>query len=233
MKKDVSIVIPTFNEAGNILLLIAKLKQKLRLYNYEIIIVDDNSSDGTGTLVRKKYQKDKRIVCIIRKEKPDLGLSILTGINTATGKVIVGMDADFNHDPGITSGLIEAATYYDLVVASRFIPGGGMVETSRYYTSYLFNMVLRWFLGYPITDNSSGYYAIKKEKLRQLNPTFIYQGYGEYHLRLVYKAKKNHFSFYEIPVYYQKRTYGVSKSKLFQMFITQFKTAIMLLVQGN
>jgi len=228
MKKDVSVVIPTYNEAGNILNLITALKKKLRSYDYEIIIVDDNSNDGTGALVREKYQKDKHIVCILREDRPDLGLSILTGVKKAHSEIIVGMDADFNHDPGIVDRLIQSAKKYDLVVASRFIPGGGMAQTSRFWTSYVFNLLLRWVFRYPLTDNSSGYYAIKKEKLKLLDPAFIYQGYGEYHLRLVHSARKKQFTFHEIPVFYQKRIYGVSKSKLLQMFITQLKTAIML-----
>ncbi|MFA6532835.1 MAG: hypothetical protein WCT22_02440, partial [Patescibacteria group bacterium] len=96
--------------------------------------------------------------------------------------------------------------------------GGGMEDKVRYLFTYIFNLFLKRILGFPTMDNMSGFYAIKKEKLFQLSTSKIYQGYGEYHLRLVYLAKKYGLKIKEIPVFYPKRKYGHSKTNFLKMF---------------
>jgi dolichol-phosphate mannosyltransferase len=224
---DVSVVIPTYNERENIVHLIqaviAQLSDTGRLF--EILIVDDNSPDGTGKVIRRVFQNDPRIRLYIRRRDPGLGASILDGIGKARGDIVVGMDGDFNHDPRVIGKLLESLKNADVVVASRFVPGGGMEDALRYATSLCFNLLLRLLYGFPIWDNTSGFYAIRKSTLLSLAPSAIYYGYGEYHLRLVFRAFKKQYRIREVPVFYRTRIYGQSKSKFFTMIASYLKTA--------
>lgn len=223
-----SIILPTYNEAEGITqfleLLLAALGQKA---DAEIIVVDDQSPDGTARVVQQFSKQYPAVRVIERRASPGLGLSILTGIEAARGDVIVGMDADNNHDVRQVLALVTGLEQADLVVASRFISGGGMQETARYYSTFAFNAVLR-LLGFPTWDNGSGFYAVKRAKLKTLPLNEIYYGYGDYHLRLVYYAARAGWSILELPTQYQKRLAGESKSKLGQMAVSYFKEAVRL-----
>ena len=223
--KLISIVIPTYNEKENISSLVSVLSKKLFKYNYEIIVIDDHSQDGTIEVLRKIEKNNKKVKLFLNHPPKGLAKSILLGWKKAKGELIVGMDADFNHDPNIINNLIQEINDSDVVVASRFIKGGGMQNKFRYFSTYLFNMILRIIFAFPLTDNASGYYIIKKKLTNKLPLEEIFQGYGEYHLRLVYLANKNNFKIVEVPVYYQRRKYGQSKSNLVKMLVSYLKTA--------
>ncbi len=230
----ISIVIPTFNEKGNVVRLIKKLKKtafknKMRA---EIIIIDDNSPDGTADAVRHAFSKDKNVGLWVRKGKRDLAQAILYGINESRGNVIVCMDADFNHDPDVIPALINRLKKADLVIASRFIDGGGMDDKKRYFFTLIFNLFLKNIFTFPSTDNTSGFYAIRKRTLLDLPLSQIYKGYGEYHLRFVYLAKKRGLTIQEVPVYYKKRIYGQSKSKLLLMFFKYLWVSLSITLQN-
>ena len=226
----VSIVIPTYNEKENIVLLVRQIYEVLssQKISYELIIVDDNSPDGTAVAIGKKFKQKNSIRLFVRKKKRGLATAILYGIGKARGNLIIGMDADLNHPPRLLPNLIGETERFDLIVASRFIKGGGMEEKPRYVFTYIFNLFLKHFLGFPTMDNMSGFYAMKKEKLLLLPVNKIYRGYGEYHLRLVYLAKKYGLKLKEIPVFYKKRNYGVSKTNLFKVFFNYLWVAINL-----
>lgn len=226
----ISVVIPTFNEKGNIVLLINQIQKTVALYSipFEIIIVDDNSPDNTALEVRKKIKNNQLVKLFLRKNERGLASAILFGIKKAKGEIIIGMDADFNHPPQLIPKLINQIKNYDFVVASRFIKGGGMEDKLRYFFTLLFNFFLKYILGFPTMDNMSGFNAIKRKKLFSLPLEKIYQGYGEYHLRLLWYAKKHGLKIKEIPVYYPKRKFGESKSNLFKMFFSYFYTALKL-----
>lgn len=212
----ISIIIPTYNEKQNIILLLKRLN-KLK-NDQEIIIVDDNSPDETAEEIKKNFKNNQQIKVFVRKNIKGLGSAILYGIKKSKGNIIVGMDADFNHPPELIPQLIKNLKNNDLVVASRFIKGGGMEDKVRYWFTYLFNFFLKKFLGFPTMDNMSGFYAIKRGKLEGLPLEQIYRGYGEYHLRLVWCAQKKGFKINEVPVFYPKRRYGKSKSNLIKCF---------------
>ena len=228
MSNSFSIIIPTFNEKENIILLIKELEKILHNLNYEIIVVDDNSSDGTYKEIIKHFGNDKNVKAILRKNERGLASAILHGIKRSKNSLIIGMDADFNHPPEFIPKMLDAIEEYDLVVASRFIKGGGMEEKKRYPPTFLFNWFLKYFLTFPTMDNMSGFYSIKKDKLLKLPLEKIYKGYGEYHLRLVYLAKVKGLKIKEIPVFYKKRRYGNSKSNLPKMLILYLKEAFTL-----
>lgn len=226
----ISIIIPTFNEKENIFLLIERIiktvKQKSLLF--EIVVVDDDSPDKTGELLKKKYIHNPHVHVYIRTSEKGLSTAILYGIKKSKGNIIIGMDADFNHPPALIPRLVKALDSSNIVVASRFIKEGGMDEKGRYIGTYLFNLFLKHILGFPTMDNMSGYYAIWREKLFLLNLSEIYQGYGEYHLHLVWAAMQMKLRIKEVPVYYKKRMFGKSKSHLLGMFFSYLWCALNL-----
>ena len=226
----VSIIIPTYNEKKNIIPLIKEINLLLtkKKIPFEIIVIDDNSPDDTTSAIKKNFPQHKPVRFYIRKKTRGLATAILFGIKKATGNIIVGMDADFNHPPGLIPKLLAELNHADLVISSRFIPGGGMEDKIRYFFTYAFNFFLKYGLGFPTMDNMSGFYAIKKVELLKLPLEQIYIGYGEYHLRLVYLAKKYGLEIRQTPVYYRKRKFGYSKSNLFKLFFTYLKEAFLL-----
>ena len=160
----------------------------------------------------------------MRPDNHGLGLSILEGVLAARGQIIVGMDADFNHEPADLPKLISGLGDKELRVASRFVTGGGMSDQWRFWPTLGFNALFRLF-GFPIWDNTSGYYAIHRANLLSLQPEKIYYGYGDYHLRLLHAAKKEGYNITEVPTFYRPRPSGQSKSKLLPMAVSYLKEA--------
>lgn len=189
--------------------------------------MDDNSSDGTIDLVQKLHRSLPQARIIVRKNNRGLGNSIRDGIKAAKGNIIVGMDADFNHDPQTLPLLLKTLQHADLAVASRFVRGGGMSNKFRQIPTFIISCMFR-MLGMPIWDNTSGYYAIKKNTLEKLGIDRIYYGYGDYHLRLVSFAHKAGLQIIEVPTFYKERLGGVSKSKLLEMLYNYFLEVIRL-----
>ena len=226
-KIRLSVIIPTFNEKKNIVRLIEKI-QGVIPPSHEIIIVDDNSPDGTGAEVKKKYSGNSKIHLINRRQDPSLGKSVLLGIEKARGKIIIGMDADGNHKPDEIPELLNFLSRYDLVISSRFVKGGGMQNRFRYLTSYLMNFFLKIILKSKVCDLTSGFYAVKRETLLKLPIDKIYYGYGDYFFRLIYYAQKRGLLLYELPGYFADRIYGRSKSKLWLMTADYLLTALKL-----
>jgi len=222
---DISILIPTRNEVKNIERLILEILDELNDYKIEIIVVDDASEDGTAELVKIIVKKHREVKFIRRHSDPDLGRSILMAVNASAGEYIIGMDADFNHHPKYLKSLVEKCDKSKMVVGSRFVSSGGMEYKLRYWLSLFFNILLKFGLGFPIWDNTSGYYCITRNDLISLNPETIFYGYGEYFIRLVAFAKKSGMKIIEFPVFYPKRTGGKSKSKFWQMLLTYGKVA--------
>jgi len=230
----ISIIIPTYNEKGNILKLIRTIRKTLVKKNiyFEIIIIDDSSPDKTADIVKKKLLH-KNIKVYERKRVRGLATAILYGIRKAKGDVIVGIDADFNHPPEKIIDLVNKLNRYDLMIGSRFIKGGGMEERGRHNLTYFFNLFLKYILGFPTMDNMSGFYAIKRHDLLKLPIKKIYRGYGEYHLRLVHFAQKIGLRIGEIPIYYKKRQYGKSKSNLLKLFFQYILVAFELKLRDD
>ncbi len=229
MKIKASIILPTYNEAGNIIKLVEAIKHELDLKRipHEIIIVDDNSPDQTGLLSQKYFSKLPEVRVIIRNKEKGLATAIRTGIEAAVGEVIVAMDTDFNHEPSLVPRLIEKCDGYDFAVGSRFVRGGGMINKKREILSRLFNLFLiRPVIGSPVHDNLCGFFAIKRVELDKLPFDRIFYGYGDYFIRLIYLANKQGNTFIELPSFYKDREYGVSKSKFLDMFWDYFMTGL-------
>ncbi|MHC4322201.1 MAG: glycosyltransferase, partial [Planctomycetota bacterium] len=174
-----SVILPTFNEKGNIDDLIGEICTVLDREKivFEIIVVDDNSPDGTAESVREKFANDSRVRLFVRIEERGLATAIKYGIEQSKGDIIVTMDTDFNHNPRMLPQFIEFLKYYDMVIGSRFVLGGGMEDRFRYYCSAVYTIWLRFFLGIHIKDKLSGFFSIKKDYLKTLEMDSIFSGY--------------------------------------------------------
>lgn len=215
-----SIVLPTYNEKGNIGELITAIQNILvrENINFEVLIVDDNSPDGTANIVREKFSGDNRVRLFVREEDRGLATAIRYGIEQSAGNIIVVMDTDFNHDPRMLPQLINFLEYYDVITGSRFVLGGGMDNRIRHYCSMIYSDLLRLLLGIHIIDKLSGFFAIRKEKLIALDMDSIFWGYGDYFIRLLLKAQKNGFRMLEVPIFYGLRKTGYSKTNFLKVF---------------
>ncbi len=235
MKIRASVILPTYNESGNIVKLIEEIKRELSLkrISHEVIVIDDDSPDKTGLLAQKYFSKVPEVRVIIRKKERGLATAIRVGLEKAVGEVVVAMDTDFNHEPKVVPRLVEKCKNYDFVVGSRFIKGGGMSNKTRQNLSYLFNVMIRIILGSPVHDNLSGFFAMKREKLEKLNFDKIFWGYGDYFIRLIYLAKKENSSFAEVPSFYKEREYGSSKSLFLNMFRDYLSSTLDLRLNKN
>ena len=210
-----SIILPTYKEKESILELIEVLCLLLEKkgIDFEIIVVDDNSPDRTGALVKELYADSKSITCIIRKDEKGLATAIGAGISKASGDYILLMDTDFNHDPMQVPGMIGRLPKCDIVSGSRYIPGGGMLGPRyRYLGSYLFNFFIRLAIGLDTTDNLSGFLAFRKDILENFDMDKIFYGYGDYCIRFLHRAKQLNLKIIEIPVFYKLRYGGSSKT---------------------
>jgi dolichol-phosphate mannosyltransferase len=230
----ITVVLPTYNEAEAIVPHARQVSKVLSEagYPHEVLVVDDDSPDGTAKVVSEAAKKNKNLRVIVRKDNHGLGLSIRDGVEAAKGNIVIGMDADGNHDPEDMPKMIENLKgETKMVVASRFKGNGGM-KGWRMLPTFLFNAMFRLF-GLPIWDNTSGYYAVRKEDIIKLGIKRIYYGYGDYHLRLVFYAAQAGWKIIEVPTTYQARLGGVSKSKLLEMAVEYTKEAVRLRFGGK
>ena len=219
---SISMILPTYNEKGNITKLIdtlVKLFTEKMNIDYEIIVVDDNSPDGTGEIVVEKYKGNNRIKCFIRNKERGLATAIRYGIEKSKNDIIGVMDTDFNHDPKTLKIMIEFNKYYDLIIGSRYVNAGGMENKFRETGSFFYNFLIRLLLHTRIQDNLSGFFTIKREKLFKLNFDKIFFGYGDFFYRMLYYSTVKNFKILEIPVFYKNRTEGESKTNLSKIFI--------------
>jgi len=224
-----SIILPTYNEKNNINVLINKILEVLKDINQkEIIVVDDNSSDGTYTHCKSEFEKNDVVKLIMRKTNKGLAASIGEGIKKSKGKNIIIMDTDLSHDPKHIPQMINLIKNYDIVSCSRYCEGGSMVNKFHFYCSFSYNLFLQFILNTKIKDNTGGYFCIKKEILDLLPFEKIFYGYGEYFFRLLYFSRKIKKSIVEIPTLYNQRTYRYSKSNFFILLFKYFFSAIRL-----
>ncbi len=212
-----SVILPTYNEKGSIIQLVGEIRRILDRegVDHEVIVVDDNSPDGTYSLVVQHFSDDPRVVPLLRKNEKGLATAILHGIRNATGEKVVVMDTDFNHPPNLLPLMIKITDYFDIALGSRYVIGGGM-ETSRlrFLGSKLFNKFIHYTLGMKTTDNLSGYFAFNKAILEGIHLESVFFGYGDYFIRFLYIMQKHKRFILELPVVYKDRQGGLSQTNL-------------------
>jgi dolichol-phosphate mannosyltransferase len=213
---ELSIVLPTYNESGNILLLLEELKKNLSI-PYEAIVVDDNSPDGTWQMVADYAKSNTEVKLIHRVNERGLTSAINAGIDAATGQLVMWMDVDLSMPPNRIPALLAAINSgADVAVGSRYVAGGGDARAVTPLLSFqlLLSKILSilggWFLGCSFRDWSSGFIVLKREALSHYRLT---GDYGEYFIGLIYyliKVKK--LSVVEIPYILTPRERGESKT---------------------
>ncbi len=210
----ISIVLPTYNEAGNIVPLMNRTLKALGDYpgGVEVVVVDDNSPDGTWQLVADRAKEDERVRLIHRTDENGLTSAISRGIHEARGAWIGWMDCDLSMPPEDwpqLAGALEAGA--DLAVGSRYVPGGGDVAhsfTGRTF-SRIINLYAGLFLAWSIKDYTSGFILGRKEVFEQID---LRGDYGEYCIDMLYRAKKAGFIIKELPYMCVPREAGESKT---------------------
>jgi len=207
---NVSVILPTFNEAGNIGLLIETLLARLPEPS-EIIVVDDNSPDLTWQVVERLRCSEPRIRLIRRIGRRGLTSALQEGIGAAEGEFVFWMDCDLSQPPEMISELLAALKDTDIVVASRYVPGGEEKGHSP-LGSLLSKMICRFaslVLSAAIKDYTSGYVGTRKEILKAIP---LQGDYGEYCIGFLYRALRKGYRILEIPYTCRPRHSGESKT---------------------
>jgi len=213
---DCSVVIPVRNEAENIPLITAKIQNVLSTSDFEIIFVDDGSTDNSIEVLGVLAEKYNFVRYFRRKNenKITVGKALRLGIEHAKGKHIIIMDGDLSHDPKYIPYLLNCLETFDVVVASRFIPGGGMLVpfTLKKKICYsVFTLLVRTLSGIRVADFSHGFKAFRREILNSLSVES--EGFHAY-TEISIKAHVLGYKVGEYPILYGVRNKGVSKFKL-------------------
>jgi len=228
----VSVVLPTYNEAGNIVSLVEKILSVMPTgIQPEVIVVDDESPDNTYKIARQKFELVREVRIFRRTDDRGLAKSIRYGIEQATGDYVIVMDTDFTHDPAEIPRMIQVGEIYDIVSGSRFCAGGNMEEKAHYIASFIYNLILRIIIRTQVQDNLGGFFLIKRKNLKLLPFEKIFYGYGDYFFRMIYYAEKKNYSIIEIPTFYANRRKGKSKSNFIKLLFTYSCSAFRLVIK--
>jgi dolichol-phosphate mannosyltransferase len=228
----VSVVLPAFREKENLSLLVPRISKALAKYTHEILVVDDNSQDGTEEAMTQLQQNQKIPVrTIVRKTNRGFAFSIREGIEKATGDALVIMDSDGNHDPDYLPMMIANLNFYDCVSGTRFQYGGRMDSRKRYLLSWLFNAFVRVMTRKYITDSLYGFIAIRKAELMKVNFDKVFWGYGDYCIRLLYYLQCLGVSILQFPAENGIRHHGEGNSRFIKVFFQYFSAVIKLVVK--
>ncbi len=238
-----SVILPTLNENDHIIKLIEEISQIFvtQKIQYEIIVVDDSSDDGTYETVKKFQQSATYLKVLSRKDKNrNLANSLNDGIFIAKFEHLIWLDADFQHPPKYISEFINKSKKFDVIICSRFLE-----ESDRYFKnsklekeinenqSYIFNKICQKMLFKDITDYTSGFICIKRKFFND----FKLKGfYGDYFVDMIVELKKKKFKIMEIPFKDEARASGTSKTVVtinvkylytcFRYFVTLIKSIV-------
>ena len=230
MLNKFSIILPCYNEKDNLDLLIDIIEDNLKILKieFEIIIVDDSSTDGTEDLINAKYKDNSKVILINRKKERSLGKSVEDGLNSSNFENIIVMDADFNHNPEYLKDIIklQESNNFDMICCSRFMNNGKKESNFRFNASKYYNFILKPFLSSNINDQLSGFFMIKKDCLKLLEFNKIFYGYGDFYFRLIYFINKFNKKIFEFPIIYEERKFGISKTKFLDIFLKYTYEAI-------
>ena len=208
------VIIPTYNELENLPLIVGRVR--VSVPDAHILVADDNSPDGTGDLADQLASADEHVHVLHRAGKEGLGAAYLAGFQWGLDRgydVLVEMDADGSHQPEQLPRLLSALAGADLVLGSRWVPGGTVVNwpLSRKILSRGGNLWTRISLGIPIRDATGGYRAFRKETLQGLGLDDVASAGYCFQVDLAWRALKAGFTVVEVPITFVEREHGVSK----------------------
>jgi dolichol-phosphate mannosyltransferase len=208
------IIIPTYNEARNLPQIIpAILNQDSRL---ELLVVDDNSPDGTGDIADAMAQKEPRVHVMHRPAKEGLGRAYLAGFKWGLAEgfeAMFEMDADFSHDPAFIPRFLKAIEETDLVLGSRYATGVNVINwpISRLLLSLGANLYARIITGLPLTDLTGGFKCFRREVLEAIDLDQVRSNGYAFQIEMSFRAWKKGFRLQEIPIIFHDRVEGQSK----------------------
>lgn len=216
-------MIPTYNEKENISNLINEIL-KLKIKNLHIVVVDDNSPDGTWKIVEDISKKKKNVHLLLRKTKRGRGHAGRDGFiyclkNKAD--IIIEMDADFSHDPKYIPSMLREIKDYDIVLSSRRVKGAKEIGRSliRKIITYGANLYIKMMLGLKVKDCNSGYRCFRKDIMKKIKPEKIKSKGPAIVQEVLFKAHLKKAKIKEIPITFINRTEGRSKLGIKQLFM--------------
>ncbi|MCX6171119.1 MAG: polyprenol monophosphomannose synthase [Ignavibacteriales bacterium] len=208
------VIIPTYNEIHNIQKLLLDL---LNMYSaLDILVVDDNSPDGTSQYVEKIGEKEPRVKIIKREKKMGLGTAYVAGFKYALENgydVAIEMDADYSHDPKELEKFLEKINDYDLIIGSRYIHGVRVINwpIRRLLLSYFANLYTKIITGMPVKDGTGGFKCFRRTVLESIDLNAIHSNGYSFQIEMNYKAWKKGFRLLEVPITFTDRVQGTSK----------------------
>jgi glycosyltransferase involved in cell wall biosynthesis len=218
---DTLVIVPTYNECENVPILVDML---LNLpVNLGVVVVDDNSPDGTGAIADQLAQEyPDRVYVIHRKGKLGLGTAYIAGFRKALDPASVGghierimtMDADFSHHPRYIPAMVQASKHgADLVIGSRYVPGGGTPDFpfKRRLLSWGANAIAKTMLGLHAHDVTAGFRCYRRHVLESLPLDRIFSSGYSFLIELMYLVQRSGFTIDEVPIVFLDRTRGASK----------------------
>jgi dolichol-phosphate mannosyltransferase len=209
------LVLPTYNEVENIEAFVAAVRAKLPA-SARVLIVDDNSPDGTGEVADRLAAGDPGVTVLHRARKEGLGPAYIAGFRRALGEgagLVLEMDADFSHDPGYLPALLEASERADLVIGSRYVPGGGVGDWTalRRAISRGGSAYARLVLGLSVRDLTAGFKCFRREVLEAIDLAAVRSRGYAFQVELTYRAIQLGFDVAEVPIVFRERREGSSK----------------------
>jgi dolichol-phosphate mannosyltransferase len=212
------LVLPTYNEAGNVEPIVRAALEALATTGrpHRVLVVDDNSPDGTGDIADRLAEEIEAVEVLHRPGKEGIGPAYLAGFDRALAggaDLMLEMDADFSHDPNDLPRLIAASDDADVVLGSRYIPGGGVTDWGlvRRLISRGGSLYARILLGVPVRDLTGGFKCFRREALERIDLRGVgTDGYG-FQIEMTYRAIKAGLRVQEVPILFRERRVGSSK----------------------
>jgi dolichol-phosphate mannosyltransferase len=209
------LVLPTYNEADNLEQLVEDVLKRLP-ESRRVLIVDDNSPDGTGEIADQLAGRDEDISVLHRAGKEGLGPATIAGFREALGggaELVITMDSDFSHDPAYLPQLLRAIENADVAIGSRYVPGGGITEwgRTRRFISRGGSAYARAFLGVEVRDLTGGFKCYRREVLETIHLEDIESKGYAFQVEITYRAVKAGFRVVEVPIVFRDREEGSSK----------------------
>jgi dolichol-phosphate mannosyltransferase len=209
------LVLPTYNEAGNVERFVEEVREKLPA-SARVLIVDDNSPDGTGELADRLAARMDDVSVLHRERKEGLGPAYIAGFRRALAEgagFVLEMDSDFSHDPAYLPRLLEAGERADLVIGSRYVDGGAVADWSaaRRAISRGGSTYARVVLGVDVRDLTGGFKCFRREVLEAIDLDSIQSRGYAFQVEMTYRAIRLGFEVVEVPIVFRDREAGSSK----------------------
>jgi len=225
------IITPTYNENANISTLISKIRDIETEANLDILIIDDNSPDGTGLTIKNIMSNDSNLHLIEREEKNGLASAYCEGFKWAIKNnydCVIQMDADLSHSPKDILKFIDKIETYDIIIGSRYKTGVNVVNwpLRRLILSYFANIYARIFTGMKIYDLTSGYKCIKVKALKSVDLDKVNSEGYSFQIEMNFIFSNKGFALTEVPIIFHDRTVGESKMSKKIIFEAIFKVPL-------